>query len=67
MALEARNATSHLSIPLQDDEALRYLDAMHQLLRIVKAPAAEIAELKTLYDAQRQTGMSAAVSDNGRQ
>jgi hypothetical protein len=30
-ALEARNATSHLSIPLQDDEALRYLDAMHQL------------------------------------
>jgi len=25
MALEARNATSHLSIPLQDDEALRYI------------------------------------------
>ena len=40
-ALEARNATSHLSIPLQDDEALRYLDAIHQLLRAVKAPAAE--------------------------
>ena len=33
MALEARNATSHLAIPLQDDEALRYLDAMHQLLQ----------------------------------
>jgi len=58
-ALEARNATSHLSIPLQDDEAIRYLDAMHQLLRAVKAPAAEVAELKKLYDAQRHTGIPA--------
>src|ERR1700730_2025109 len=58
-ALEARNATSHLSIPLQDDEALRYLDAMHQLLKAVKAPAAELAELKTLYEAQRHSGMPA--------
>lgn len=57
-ALEARNATSHLSIPLQDDEALRYLDAMHQLLRSVKAPQAEVTELKTLYDAQRRSGVS---------
>ena len=31
MALEARNAISHLSLALADDEALRYLDAMHQL------------------------------------
>ena len=36
MALEARNAISHLAIGLQDDEALRYLDAMHQLLKLVK-------------------------------
>ncbi len=57
-ALEARNATAHLAIPMQDDEALRYLDAMHQLLRSVKAPAAEIAELKTLYDAQRRSGVA---------
>lgn len=60
-ALEARNATSHLSIPLQDDEAIRYLDAMHQLLRAVKAPASEVAELKKLYDAQRQSGILAPV------
>jgi hypothetical protein len=46
MALEARNAISHLAIGLQDDEALRYLDAMHQLLKLVKAPTAEVAELK---------------------
>ena len=56
MALEARNAISHLSIPLQDDEALRYLDAMHQLLRLTKAPETEVAELKKLYDAQRNSG-----------
>ena len=29
---------------------------MHQLLKLVKAPAAEVAELKKLYDAQRQSG-----------
>ncbi|MEY9185779.1 hypothetical protein ABIG06_007334 [Bradyrhizobium sp. USDA 326] len=58
MALEARNAISHLAIGLQDDEALRYLDAMHQLLKLVKAPAGEIAELKKLYDVQRQSGVA---------
>lgn len=58
MALEARNAISHLAIGLQDDEALRYIDAMHQLLKLVKAPAGEIAELKKLYDVQRQSGVA---------
>jgi hypothetical protein len=57
-AWEARNATSHLSLPLQDHEALRYLDAIHELLRAVKAPGAEIAEAKRLYDEQRQTGIA---------
>jgi hypothetical protein len=60
MALEARNAISHLAIGLQDDEALRYLDAMHQLLKLVRAPASEITELKGQYDAQRQSGVSGA-------
>src|SRR5687768_557003 len=45
-AFEARNATAHLALPLQDNEALRYLDAMYQLLRAVKAPAGEVSELK---------------------
>ena len=62
MALEARNATSHLSIPLQDDEALRYIDAMHQLLRLVKAPDTEIVELKRLYDEQRKSGTEATAA-----
>jgi hypothetical protein len=56
-ALDARNAVSHLTLPLADDEALRYLDAMHQLLRLVKAPDAEVAELRRLYDEQRRGGM----------
>lgn len=60
MALEARNATAHLSIPLQDEEALRYLDAIHCLLKAVRAPAVELNEAKALYDAQRRTGFAAA-------
>jgi hypothetical protein len=58
-ALEARNATAHLSLPLQDNEALRYLDAIDQVLRAVKAPDAEIAEAKRLYDEQRRIGLAA--------
>lgn len=60
MALEARNAISHLAIGLQDDEALRYLDAMHQLLKLVKGPESEIDELKKIYDQQRQSGLARA-------
>src|SRR5262245_25804401 len=56
MVLEARNAISHLAIGLQDDEALRYLDAMHQLLKLTKASEKEVAEVKKLYDAQRNLG-----------
>jgi len=66
MTLEARNATSHLSIALQDDEALRYLDAMHALLRAVKAPATEIAEIKKVYDAQRMAGVTPAKAATGQ-
>ena len=57
-ALEARNATYHLSLALQDDEALRYLDAIHHLLRAVKAPEAEVGEARRLYDEQRRGGLS---------
>ena len=60
MALEARNATSHLTLPLADDEALRYLDALHQLLRLVKAPESEVVELRRLYEEQRRSGMAEA-------
>ena len=62
-ALEARNATAHLTLPLQDEEALRYLDAIHELLKAVKAPEAEQAALKALYDAQRRSGFSDKVEE----
>jgi hypothetical protein len=57
-AFDARNATSHLTLPLQDEEALRYLDAIHQLMRAAKAPEKETAELKKLYEEQRRAGIS---------
>lgn len=57
---EARNAVSHLTLALADDEALSYLNAMHQLLRLVKAPDSEVAAVKALYDAQRQSGLAPA-------
>lgn len=56
-ALDACNATAHLSIPMLDNEALRYLDAVDNLLRAVKAPQAEIAEARRLYDDQRRQGI----------
>lgn len=59
-AFEARNATSHLSLPLQDDDALRYLDAMVNLMRMTKADEAETAEVKKLYEAQRRAGLDPA-------
>src|SRR5689334_9933014 len=59
-ALDARNATAHLTLPLQDTEALRYLDAIHELLKAVRAPETETSALRNLYDAQRRSGVSDA-------
>lgn len=62
-ALDARNATAHLTLPLQDEEALRYLDAIHELLKAVKAPDAEQAAIKALYEAQRRSGFSDKIQE----
>lgn len=56
-AFEARNATAHAASPFQDDEALRYLDAVHSLLKAVKADPNDVAETKKLYDVQRVAGV----------
>jgi hypothetical protein len=61
-AMEARNAISHLAIAVRDDEALRYLDAIHHLLRAVKAPEEDTTEAKRLYDEQRRSGLTEPVS-----
>lgn len=39
---------------------------MHALLRAVKAPATEIAELKKLYDTQRMSGVAPAKVISGQ-
>ena len=54
-ALDARNATAHLTLDLHDAEALRYLDAIYALLLAVKSD--EASEAKRLYDAQRTSGL----------
>jgi hypothetical protein len=60
VALDGRNAVSHLTLPLGDDEAIRYLDAMHQLLKAAKASTAEVGHLRKLYDEQRRVGLTPA-------
>jgi|SRR6516164_4340803 hypothetical protein len=56
IAMDGRNAAYHASSPLQDDDALRYLDAIHQLLKLTKAPPAEIDAVKRAYDEERRAG-----------
>lgn len=65
MSLEARNAVAHLTLPLAADEALRYLDAMHGLLRATKAPEAEVAALKRLWEEQGRAGFAALAAPAG--
>lgn len=59
-ALDARNATAHLTLDLHDSEALRYLDAIHALLLALKSD--EAVEAKRLYDAQRTSGLGPAMA-----
>lgn len=59
-AFKARNHAAHPIPPILDNEALRYLDAMVQLLTAVKAPEKEVAELKHLYKEQRRSALSIA-------
>lgn len=60
LTLDARNAAAHATGGMSDADALRALDAMHELLRLSDAPAVEVAALKSLYDAQRREGGGAA-------
>ncbi len=62
-ALDARNATAHLTLPLGDDEALRYLDAIRELLKAVKAPDEAVGAVQALYTAQRTHGMAAPAAE----
>lgn len=65
-ALDARNATAHLTLPLGDNEALRYLDGIHELLKAVKAPDAETTAIKSLYDGQLRSAAGSEEPDVGK-
>lgn len=68
ICFDARNRTSHLVTAIEDNDALRYLDAMHQALKLVSAPDSEVSAVKALYSKQRQSGLqspyAAAPSDS---
>lgn len=57
IALDGRNAVSHLTLPFGGDEAMRYLDAILKLLRAAKASATEVMHVERLYDEQRRVGV----------
>ena len=52
LALDARNATSHFDGMMQDREALRYLDAIRELLDAVGAKA-QVKIVDELYEGQK--------------
>jgi hypothetical protein len=57
IALDARNATAHLNLPLSDADALNYLYAMLQLATLLKASQPAMDKLNAAYTAQRKTGI----------
>lgn len=58
LALDARNAASHFDGMMQDREALRYLDAIRELLDAVGAKP-QVKTVDELYDAQKQASPKA--------
>ena len=65
LALDGRNAAAHAVGEMSDAAALRYIDAMLELLRAVDAPPGPVASLRQLYDEQRHP--SAASHPSPRQ
>jgi hypothetical protein len=53
-ALEERNTAAHAIGAIPDAAALRAIDAIHELLKAVAAPAATLAAVQALYDPQRE-------------
>lgn len=58
LALDARNAASHFDGMMQDREALRYLDAIRELLDAVGAKA-QVKVVDDLYEAQKRANPKA--------
>jgi hypothetical protein len=60
MVFEARNATAHLNLPLNDDDALSYLYAMQDLATLLKAPEVILNKIRAAHAAQRGGSPAAA-------
>jgi hypothetical protein len=61
--LDARNHIAHPGAAITDEDALRYLDAMLQLAKLMKAPETDVAELGKYYREQRFGTTSATTDD----
>jgi hypothetical protein len=59
LALDARNSSSHFDGLMQDREALRYLDAIRELLEAVGAKA-QVKTVDKLYETQKSANPAAA-------
>lgn len=59
LALDARNSASHFDGFMQDREALRYLDAIRELLDAVGAKP-QVNEVDDLYEQQKTANLAAA-------
>ncbi len=62
LALDARNATSHFDGLMQDREALRYLDAIRELLAAIDARE-QVATVDTLYEEQKRASVTAETDE----
>lgn len=62
MVFEARNATAHLNLPLNDDDALSYLYAMQDLATLLKAPEIILGKIRAAHSAQRGGGAPSAAA-----
>ena len=60
-AFDARNTVAHLDLPLSDADAVSYLHAFVELATLLKSPQNFQAKLKAAYDAQRGSGVAAAL------
>ncbi len=61
----ARNHAFHeaQTEPVRDSDALRYLDAMFNLLLLIAPESDEVARVRTLYDAQRGLAPTASIAN----
>jgi hypothetical protein len=61
-AFDARNAVSHLNLPMTDADALSYLHAFVEFAGLIKAPLPFQDKLKAAWEAQRRSGPAVPMS-----